>query len=313
MTTATYRPAPVGRAGLLARLERVLHTRGRALLTGPAGVGKTEVALAAAARAESRGETVLRVATLPADRDIPGAAAAALVATISAGVSWPAVRAHGSPARTTSSKDCRVRSEPPSPCCAARRPSPTAAGTPSPCGLPRPTLRALAARGPFLLVVDGVQRIDADSADLLRFALHLAPSALRVVAVETPAACGPHPPDTSTSQPDAAGPEPLWVPSEADVLFVPPLHADAIAELLIHHRLPSRMAGRIHKASGGNPRLALAVGRSLPSADACAPRGGAVPVRACPRSRPAAARLRLPRRARARSCWPHWRCARQRR
>ncbi|MFE5635455.1 hypothetical protein, partial [Streptomyces sp. NPDC056543] len=74
-------PAPVGREELLSRLERVLHSRGRALLTGTAGVGKTEVALAEAARAEARGETVLWLATLPADRDIPGAAAAALVAS----------------------------------------------------------------------------------------------------------------------------------------------------------------------------------------------------------------------------------------
>ncbi|MGW7198224.1 hypothetical protein ACWGH9_19175, partial [Streptomyces chryseus] len=90
MTSAVNRPAPVGRTELLTRLERVLHTRGRALLTGPAGVGKTELALAAAARAETRGETVIWLATLPADRDMPGAAAAALVASVGAGVSWPA-------------------------------------------------------------------------------------------------------------------------------------------------------------------------------------------------------------------------------
>ncbi|MDV9192210.1 hypothetical protein R6L23_29065, partial [Streptomyces sp. SR27] len=70
-------PAPVGREELLARLERALHTRGRALLTGPAGVGKTELALAEATRAEARGETVLWLATLPSDREIPGASAAA--------------------------------------------------------------------------------------------------------------------------------------------------------------------------------------------------------------------------------------------
>ncbi|MFC4612831.1 AAA family ATPase [Streptomyces maoxianensis] len=279
MTPAVYRPATVGRGELLARLDSVLHTRGRALLTGPAGVGKTEVALAVAARAESSGERVLWLPTLPADRDIPGAAAAALVASVSASVSWPVPGAHGGPGTP---------------------PGPDGAGAPGGFdileGLPGPQrtavamlcreapipehgwdpialrlalaqiLRTLAARGPVLLVVDGVQRIDADSADLLRFALHLAPSALRVVAVETPAAYGPDAPRTSGSRPDAAGPEPLWVPSEADVLFVPPLHADEIAELLIHHRLPSRMAGRIHKASGGNPRLALAVGRSLADA-----------------------------------------------
>ncbi|WMX44052.1 helix-turn-helix transcriptional regulator [Streptomyces roseicoloratus] len=157
-------------------------------------------------------------------------------------------------------------------------------------------LRALTARGPALLVVDGMQHIDPESADLLRFALHLAPPALRVIAVETPeayaaygtgygtaggtrapggsaeAVSGPAAgPATDSSGAGAGyGKDPhetrLWVPSEADVLLVPPLHADEIAELLIHHRLPSRMAGRIHKASGGNPRLALAVGRSLADA-----------------------------------------------
>ncbi|MGX1885037.1 AAA family ATPase [Streptomyces sp. NPDC055287] len=278
MTSAVYRPAPVGRTELLARLERVLHARGRALLTGPAGVGKTELALAAAARAESRGETVIWLATLPADRDIQGAAAAALVASVAACVSWPAPgRAHSGPGgqgdpggpgtydlldglpgpqRSAVAMLCREALIPD--------------GGWDPIALRlalAQILRTLAARGPVLLVVDGVQRVDDTSADLMRFALHLAPSALRVLAVETPSPYGSDPPDRGTPRPDpAAGPEPLWVPSEADVLFVPPLQADEIAELLIHHRLPSRMAGRIHRASGGNPRLALAVGRSLADA-----------------------------------------------
>lgn len=299
VTSAAYRPATVGRGELLARLESVLHTRGRALLTGPAGVGKTEVALAVAARAESRGERVLWLATLPADRNIPGAAAAALVASVSASLSWPAPGAHEGleahagaggggapggfdileglpgPQRSAVAMLCR------------EAPIPELGWDPIALRLAlAQILRTLAARGPVLLVVDGVQRIDADSADLLRFALHLAPSALRAVAVETPAAYGPDTPRTASHGPDtprttvhgpdtpragepkrdATDAEPLWVPSEADVLFVPPLHADEIAELLIHHRLPSRMAGRIHRASGGNPRLALAVGRSLADA-----------------------------------------------
>ncbi|MFF7177718.1 AAA family ATPase [Streptomyces sp. NPDC008121] len=327
-------PAPVGREELLARLERVLHTRGRALLTGPAGVGKTEVALAEAARAEARGETVLWLPTLPADRDIPGATAAALVASVAATVIRPGGTAptapdHASPddgpltlaPRTESLTgqpaipgQTRGGPDAPRPTGPERSGAPAAGHGPS-CtcppspdahpvavpapdtrlgttasgvfdGLPGPQrtavamlcreaplheggwdpialrlgiaqiLRALTARGPALLVVDGVQHIDADSADLLRFALHLAPPALRVIAVETPEAYG--------SQ-DAHDTD-LWVPSEADILLVPPLQADEIAELLIHHRLPSRMAGRIHKASGGNPRLALAVGRSLADA-----------------------------------------------
>ncbi|WP_406864270.1 AAA family ATPase [Streptomyces sp. HUAS MG47] len=239
MTTAPYRAAPVGRQELLSRLDHVLLARGRALLTGPAGVGKTEIALAAAARAESRGETVIWLATQPSDRDIPGASAAALVAS----VGRPDVldRLPG-PQRGAVAVLCR------------EAPAPEDGWDPIALrlGLGQ-LLRELAADGPVLLVLDGVERVDADSADLLRFALHLAPPTLRAIAVETPACDAPDAPQ-------------LWVPSEADVLLVPPLQADEIAELLIHHRLPSRMAGRIHKASGGNPRLALAVGRSLADA-----------------------------------------------
>ncbi|MEU3075677.1 helix-turn-helix transcriptional regulator [Streptomyces laurentii] len=365
MTTAPLRPAPVGREELLARLEHVLRSRGQALLTGPAGVGKTEVALAMAARAEARGETVLWLSTLPADRGISGAAAAALVASVattlaglpSAGTGRRRQGAHaeapGGP-RTVPKPRSRAHRSLSDPAVSAGRSTPDPATGPSTAsdstsgsglgsdsrsrtgsagapssrgrsralpvpaplgvtasgileGLPGPQraaiavlcreapaqdggrdpialrlgiagiLRTLTARGPALLVVDGVQHIDPDSADLLRFALHLAPPTLRVIAVETPEAYGPahpghggHPAPGDLPDRPAAGPDAhdtrLWVPSEADVLLVPPLQADEIAELLIHHRLPSRMAGRVHKASGGNPRLALAVGRSLADA-----------------------------------------------
>ncbi|GAA2926184.1 LuxR family transcriptional regulator [Streptomyces enissocaesilis] len=286
-TSAVHRPAPVGRTELLARLERVLHTRGRALLTGPAGVGKTELALAVAARAESRGETVLWLATLPADRNIPGAAAAALVASVSACASWPGPgAAHSGPGGTDRPHDLDRAGRPGGPgtydvldglpgpqrtaVAMLCREAPIPADGWDPIALRlalAQVLRTLtAARGPVLLVVDGVQRIDDTSADLLRFALHLAPPALRVISVEAPTAYAPDTLRGGPPGPGGAGPEPLWVPSEADVLAVPPLQADQIAELLIHHRLPSRMAGRIHRASGGNPRLALAVGRSLADA-----------------------------------------------
>ncbi|MEV0964577.1 AAA family ATPase [Streptomyces sp. NPDC049910] len=258
---------PVGRAELLDRLDRVLHSGGRALLTGPAGVGKSEVALAIAARAEARGEHVLRLATLPTDRGTPGAAAATLVASVAASANGDGPRTGPASDGGSTAGERDVLQVLPGPQRAAVamlcREAPEPEGGWDRIALRLAVagiLRTLAARSPVLLVVDGVQRMDPESADLLRFALHLAPSALRAVAVETPdaEAYGPGFP--------GEGPEPLWVPSEADVLNVPPLHADEIAELLIHHRLPSRMAGRIHRASGGNPRLALAIGRSLADA-----------------------------------------------
>ncbi|WP_211821945.1 AAA family ATPase [Streptomyces filamentosus] len=308
-------PAPVGREELLARLEGVLHARGRALLTGPAGVGKTEVALAAAARAEARGETVLWLAALPADRAIPGAAAAALVASVAttvvppapdvaavprtdaAPLAVPASHAGQSPAGdgapalplpdvpeglTSGVFSSGVFDDLPGPQRTAVamlcREAPIQQGGWDPIalrlGIAR-ILRTLTRRGPVLLVVDGAEFLDPDSTDLLRFALHLAPPSLRVIAVETPEPYGDTSPadrpeaGTGTGthgRPHAGHSAHLWVPSEADLLLVPPLQADEIAELLIHHRLPSRMAGRIHRASGGNPRLALAVGRSLADA-----------------------------------------------
>ncbi|CUM37247.1 hypothetical protein BN2537_3459 [Streptomyces venezuelae] len=268
----------MGREELLARLERVLHARGRALLTGPAGVGKTELALAEAARAEARGETVLWLATLPSDREIPGAAAAALVASVAATVTWPGLGSPvPEPTHPSHPSDPSDRTDPSDPFTAdphrTRASSTTglsAGPGPSPSGqfapgvlasgvfdeLPGPQrtavamlcreapidaggwdpialrlgiariLRALAGRGPVLLVVDGVQYIDADSADLLRFALHLAPPALRVVAVETPEPYGGDHEPYGESHRAAFRPEDphathLWVPSEADVLLVP--------------------------------------------------------------------------------------------
>ncbi|WP_231626927.1 helix-turn-helix transcriptional regulator [Streptomyces apocyni] len=264
MKPTPERATPIGRADLLARLTSVLHSRGRALLTGAAGVGKTEVAQAAAARARQRGETVVWLAPQPADHRIPGAAAAALVASL------PAFALDGlpEPQRTAVAVLCRETEAPE----AGRDPIALRLGVAR-------VLRNLAAPGPVLLVIDDAQLIDADSVDLLRFALHLAPPELRVLAIETPAPCAPTapsaptPPAESAESAESAGSAvpalPLWVPSEADLLLVPPLHADDVAELLVHHRLPARMAGRIHRASGGNPRIALAVGRSL--ADATAP------------------------------------------
>ncbi|GGP94780.1 helix-turn-helix transcriptional regulator [Streptomyces roseolilacinus] len=262
MRTTPYPSTPVGRAHLLDRLDRTLHARGRAVLTGPAGVGKTEVAQAAAAEAAARGETVLWLAPQPADRDMPGAAAAALVASVPPS----ALDGLPGPQRAAVAVLCREATAPDTGW------DPIALRL----GLAR-MLRTLAEKGPVLLVVDDTRHVDPHSADLLRFALHLAPPELRVLAVETPAPCGPDAPygdagpgprntPPGATDPDGAAdgaPAALWVPSEADVLLVPPLQADEIAELLVHHRLASRMAGRIHQASGGNPRLALAVGRSL--------------------------------------------------
>ncbi|WP_256107375.1 LuxR family transcriptional regulator [Streptomyces sp. ODS05-4] len=261
------RPGPVGRGALLARLDRVLPARGRALLTGPPGIGKTEIAHAAAERAAARGEAVVWLAAQPADHAVTGASAAALLASVPA----HALAGLPKPQREAVAVLCREADAPP----AGRDPMALRLALAG-------VLRALAGQGPVLLVVDDAQRMDPESADLLRFALHLAPEALRVLAVETPAPYGG----------GGGAPLPLWVASEADVLLVPPLHADELAELLVRNGLPARLAGRIHRSSGGNPRLALAVGRTLADAPGPVHHAEALPLSG--RARDAARRMLAP-------------------
>ncbi|RSS89069.1 AAA family ATPase, partial [Streptomyces sp. WAC05950] len=85
MVAATgHADTSVGHGELIKAVDRALTTHGRALLTGPAGAGKTEVVRAVAAAAESRRETVLCLAPEAADQWIPEASAAALLASVPA-------------------------------------------------------------------------------------------------------------------------------------------------------------------------------------------------------------------------------------
>ncbi|MFJ5550276.1 AAA family ATPase [Streptomyces sp. NPDC093225] len=226
--------APVGRGELVAALDRALHTHARAALSGAAGSGKTAVLTALAAAARSRGETVLHLTPEAADRHIPEAAVAALLTSV------PAAALDGlAPPQRAAVAVLRRETDDPR---AGRDLIALRLAIVE-------TLRALAAAEPVLVVVDNAQWLDGESVDLLRFALRLTPSRVRVLVAEhvhggTPAAealCGP------------------GIRSVA----LPPLDADEVAELLVVHGLPARLAGRIHRASGGNPRLALALGHSL--------------------------------------------------
>ncbi|MEU9028878.1 LuxR family transcriptional regulator [Streptomyces sp. NPDC048383] len=229
--------ANVGHGELIEAVDRALTTHGRAVLVGPAGAGKTEVARAVAAAAEGRRETVLRLAPEAADRWIPEASAAALLAT----VPRAALERLAGPQRTA---------------IALLRRETVATGAGRDHVALRlalvEVLRTLAASGPVLLVLDNAQWLDAETTDLLRFALRLTPPRVRVLAAEC----------VHAGTPVA---EPLCGPGTPAVR-VPPLGADEVAELLLRHDLPARLAGRIHQASGGNPRLALALGHSLAEA-----------------------------------------------
>ncbi|MFG2983571.1 AAA family ATPase [Streptomyces sp. NPDC048258] len=238
MVAATgHADTSVGQGELVKAVDRALTTHGRALLTGPAGAGKTEVVRAVAAAAESRRETVLRLAPEAADQWIPEASAAALLAT----VPGAALERLSGPQRTAIALLCREADAP-------RDGRDHVALRLAVVEV----LRTLAARHPVLLVLDNAQWLDAESTDLLRFALRLTPPRVRVLVAECVQG------GTSVGEPLCGAGTPA--------IRVPPLGADEVAELLVRHGLPARLAGRIHQASGGNPRLALALGHSLAEA-----------------------------------------------
>ncbi|MCY0957815.1 helix-turn-helix transcriptional regulator [Streptomyces sp. H27-H5] len=227
----------VGHGELIEAVDRALTTHGRAILTGPAGAGKTEVVRAVVAAAEGRRESVLHLAPDAADQWIPEASAAALLASVPHGV----LDRLAGPQRAAIALLRRETDEP---------------------GAGRDhvalrlavveVLRTLAAPGPVLLVLDNAQWLDDESTDLLRFALRLTPPGVRVLVAEC-----------------VQGGAPVAVPlcgPDTPAIRVPPLGAEQVAELLCRHGLPARLAGRIHQASGGNPRLALALGHSLAEA-----------------------------------------------
>ncbi|MFI5979802.1 AAA family ATPase [Streptomyces sp. NPDC051555] len=227
----------VGHGELIEAVDRALTTHGRAVLTGPAGSGKTEVLLAVAAAAFGRRERVLRFAPEAADQWIPEAAAAALLAS----VPRTALDRLAPPQRTAIALLRREADAPR----AGRDHVALRLGVVE-------VLRILAERSPVLLVLDNAQWLDAETTDLLRFALRLTPRGVRVLVAEC-------------VQGGAPVAETLCGPG-APTVRVPPLGADEVAELLVRHGLPARLAGRIHQASGGNPRLALAFGHSLAEA-----------------------------------------------
>ncbi|WP_405442817.1 AAA family ATPase [Streptomyces avidinii] len=238
MVAATgHADTSVGHGELIKAVDRALIAHGRALLTGPAGAGKTEVVRAVAAAAEKRRETVLCLAPEAADQWIPEASAAALLASVPCG----ALEQLSGPQRTAIAL---LRREADAPRAGRDHIALRLAVV--------EVLRTLAARHPVLLVLDNAQWLDAESTDLLRFALRLTPPRVRVLVAEC-------------VQGGVPVGEPLCGPG-VPAIRVPPLGADEVAELLLQHGLPARLAGRIHQASGGNPRLALALGHSLAEA-----------------------------------------------
>src|SRR5690349_6630230 len=77
-------PTLFGRASLLAAVEARLAAGGGVALHGPEGIGKTALLDAVAGAAAARGDLVLRLRPAPAERRLPYAGVADLVAQLPA-------------------------------------------------------------------------------------------------------------------------------------------------------------------------------------------------------------------------------------
>jgi DNA-binding CsgD family transcriptional regulator len=225
-----------GRASLLGAVESRLAVGGGVALHGPGGIGRTALLDAVAATAVARGELVPRLRPTLTERRLPYAGIADLVAQLppDAGPLPPAQRAA---------------------LAALRQGLPPRAGTPALARrLVLPLLLAQCARRrPVLLVIDDAQWLDAESAELIGFAMRRRPGPrVRVVAAQR--------------WPDPAGRRRAarLCPAPVTELEVPPLEADDLTALLESRGLPCRTASRLHVASGGNPFLALALGGAVP-------------------------------------------------
>lgn len=260
-------PPLTGRRRELRAAREALHTGGAVLLSGPAGVGLTAVATVLAAEAAESGATVLRCAPARAERGLPCAGLGTLLAGLP-------------PGRLDA-----LLADLAEPTAAALRAG-LLRGLPPKAGVDRlalglgllELLRALAAAGGVLLLVDGLPWLDGPSAAALGFALRrtgesegvrlLATARDDGAAVTDGAAsadgapCAYGAPDT-----DGAGQGRWWevCPPGTVELRLPPLPPTAVAELLAHDLggpLPVALLRDVQRVAAGNPRHALDLARA---------------------------------------------------
>lgn len=229
----------IGREDVCAQAREQLSRGGSVLLHGPAGIGKSTVLRALAAENAATARTVLRCSATESESHLPFLALADLLGLVLDDVAGKLPVAQ----RTALESALTGRGE----------------STLQRDGLALrlavlSALRALAARGPVLILADDVQWLDSASSELLGFAARrLGDTPVRMVcAVRTDGdeyelPLGALPPDTLA-------------------LRVNPLTRAQTQELLGHRGYGglSRSTVRdIHRTSGGNPLFALELGRAL--------------------------------------------------
>ncbi|MFE5033616.1 AAA family ATPase [Streptomyces sp. NPDC056683] len=241
-----------GRRALLDAARVQAAARPGLLLHGPAGIGKS--ALVAALAAAPAAGTVLHCSPAEADARLPFAGLVDLFARV---------------------PESRLENLPPEPRAALRSALLRGGGPADGRGLLAvrvavlDALRALAADGPVLLVVDGLQWLDEPTAEVLAHVVRrLADPGIRMLAAER--------------VPDGGRPERLHCcPPGTVELPVPPLTDGETAHLVrtgLGADLPPALHRAVQRTAAGNPYYALELGRAARHAPAPAGFGALPPV-----------------------------------
>ncbi|MFI6282811.1 AAA family ATPase [Streptomyces sp. NPDC050988] len=233
----------VGRDEVLVRARAQLSRGGSLLLHGPPGIGKSTVLRAMTAEYAESTRTVLRCSATESESHLPFLALVDLLGLVADEVAdaLPAPQQAALEAALTGRAESSLHQD----------------------GLALrlavlSVLRALAAKGPVLLVADDLQWLDAPSAELLGFAARrLGGMPVRMLgAVRT----GTEPKEQEHD------PYLRAYPPEALALRLTPLSRPQVSELLVargYTGLGRSTLRDIHHTSGGNPLFALELARAL--------------------------------------------------
>ncbi|WP_225830671.1 AAA family ATPase [Streptomyces sp. NK08204] len=232
----------IGREELFTTAREQLASGGSVLLHGPAGIGKSTVLRALAEEYGATAHTVLRCSATESESHLPFLALADLLGLVLDDVAPrlpTAQRTALESALTGRGESSLLRDG------LALRLAVLSA------------LRALAERGPVLVVADDLQWLDPASAELLGFAARR----LEGTTVQLLCAVRTDGPDSQEYDRQLRA-----CPPDTTAVRLGPLSHTQVARLLDHRGhggLPRSTVREIHRTSGGNPLFALELGRAL--------------------------------------------------